>query len=226
MTVIPNLIVTDPQKVAELQQKRSCGQCSACCVLPRIPDAHLEKPGYQPCKYLIQGSDGMCGCYETRPEVCRNYNCLWRMGIIGGDERRRPDQIGIMFGVDEIDGRPYMEAWELWEGAVRDYPGRGVVDQIARRTKLLVRYYGVPCSIQYPTFMEQDSLELGTRLSRMAREDPKTLARWLEHELLIGNMVPPDRAAAADFGSLVSGEVVKPWFGRDGKLRLDLVEVR
>lgn len=215
------LVIHNTKRTAELEASRSCGECCACCVLPRVPD--LDKPGYRPCEHLSQCKDGSCGIYQDRPGVCRDFLCLWRTGLVEGDERRRPDKLGLMFGIDTVGGRPYIEAWELWEGAARDYPGRGAVDWVAARTKLLVRFYGVPCSIQYPTFMGQNTLELGGRLSRMARDDPKALAKWLEEELLADHMEVPDEAALKDFYLYKHGEATQAWFDRGGRLKLPVV---
>ncbi|MCU0661136.1 MAG: YkgJ family cysteine cluster protein [Myxococcota bacterium] len=46
-----------------------CRRCSACCVAPDI--AALHKPLGRRCEHLQ--SDGLCGIYETRPDICRRY---------------------------------------------------------------------------------------------------------------------------------------------------------
>lgn len=189
-----NLIITDEAEVARLEATRACGDCTACCVLPRIPD--LGKPGYWPCKYLHPTDAGGCGCYTTRPDVCRDYQCLWRMGRLAGDERRRPDRVGLMVGVDQIEDRVVVEAWELWEGAACEYPGRGLVESLARWTQFAVRFYGVPCSLQYDG---PGTLDLGRELSRLARKEPARLAALYR-----------------------AGEPVRPWYERGGRLTLEV----
>ena len=72
---------------------RSCGPCSACCTTLGVEE--LNKPRDTPCPHLA--GPGTCGIYETRPPSCQTYSCLWLLGHIEGDERRRPDQLGVIF---------------------------------------------------------------------------------------------------------------------------------
>lgn len=178
------------QKAADLEAQRSCGECTACCVLPRIPigeDPEFPegKRGYTPCEHLGSLSGG-CGIYDRRPQLCRDYRCLWRAGIIqagedvDSDEDMRPDRLGLMFTLDEEDGEGIIEAWELWEGAASVLPGRNAVRSIHAQGRLHVRFYGVPAAIRYHG---SDSLQLGRRLSRWAREEPQRLAEWLEKRI-------------------------------------------
>ncbi len=47
-----------------------CTKCGACCVAPDI--AALDKPLGLVCPHL--GPDSLCTIYETRPQVCRDYD--------------------------------------------------------------------------------------------------------------------------------------------------------
>jgi Fe-S-cluster containining protein len=93
-----NLVRSDADR---LESQRECGECTACCVLPRIPIGEDEgfpqgKRGYTPCQHLCLGrskdkaTSFIPGCriYSQRPSLCRDYKCLWREGVIQGDERR------------------------------------------------------------------------------------------------------------------------------------------
>jgi hypothetical protein len=53
---------------------RACGSCTLCCRLPDI-DA-LEKPANDWCRHCIDGEG--CRIYEQRPQLCRDFLCLWR----------------------------------------------------------------------------------------------------------------------------------------------------
>jgi hypothetical protein len=53
---------------------RSCGDCSLCCKLLRI-DA-FNKPNGKWCAHCAPGRGG-CKIYETRPDECRAFYCLW-----------------------------------------------------------------------------------------------------------------------------------------------------
>ncbi len=46
-----------------------CTRCGACCVAPDI--AALDKPLGLRCPHL--GPDNLCGVYDRRPQVCRDY---------------------------------------------------------------------------------------------------------------------------------------------------------
>ncbi|QSQ13225.1 YkgJ family cysteine cluster protein [Myxococcus landrumensis] len=46
-----------------------CTRCGACCVAPDI--AALDKPLGMRCPHLLE--DNLCGRYEDRPSICRDY---------------------------------------------------------------------------------------------------------------------------------------------------------
>ncbi|OCP04477.1 MULTISPECIES: hypothetical protein [unclassified Ensifer] len=54
--------------------ERSCGTCTLCCRLPDI-DA-LAKPANAWCQHCTQGQG--CRIYDARPQLCRDFLCLWR----------------------------------------------------------------------------------------------------------------------------------------------------
>ncbi len=201
-------IQADANRVA---QARSCGPCTACCVLPRI-SADKEtvkagigpKLGYEPCVKLCENG---CSVYEDRPNVCRNYTCLWRDGVVAGDERRRPDNLGVMFTLDVFGSRGLViEAWELWEGGIREHPGRGVVNAIAQHAPMTLRFYGVPCSVRYTG---PGVLDLGRELSRMMQRDPRAVGEWVEDKLADGSLVAPTGVTPDEMGFWDDVEAIK-----------------
>ncbi|WP_312991004.1 hypothetical protein [Rhizobium populisoli] len=54
------------------QTERSCGSCTLCCRLPEI-DA-LSKPADTWCMHCTGQS---CAIYADRPQLCRDFLCLW-----------------------------------------------------------------------------------------------------------------------------------------------------
>jgi hypothetical protein len=70
-----------------------------------------------------------------------------------------------------------LEAWELWPGAAAEHAAKVLVDTIAARLPLTMRYYGVPCAIDYRS---SHNRLLGPTLSLAAQEAPEALADWLE----------------------------------------------
>ena len=54
---------------------RQCGACTLCCKLLRI--GPLEKPAGTWCRHCTQGVG--CTIYATRPDVCRQFYCAYRL---------------------------------------------------------------------------------------------------------------------------------------------------
>jgi hypothetical protein len=75
-----------------LVPERTCGSCNICCVVPKIDEPELQKlPG---CRCRNALTSGVCAIYETRPTVCRNFFCGWRL-LPWVDERLKPDQSAV-----------------------------------------------------------------------------------------------------------------------------------
>lgn len=72
--------------------KRACGPCTACCIGLKIVALELKKKARVPCPHL---SGKGCGIYETRPGVCREFLCGWRL-FEDMDNSWRPDLSGIL----------------------------------------------------------------------------------------------------------------------------------
>jgi hypothetical protein len=52
---------------------RACGSCTLCCKVFKIPA--IDKPAGRWCQNCTPGKG--CGIYETRPDQCRDFYCLW-----------------------------------------------------------------------------------------------------------------------------------------------------
>lgn len=116
----------------------SCDSCTACCKVMKI--AELDKPAHVWCKDCDIGRG--CRSYDTRPESCRVYECLWLQTQRGGKPLAlalRPDKskvvIGVTNGGEDIvlyvpPERP--EAWRQGEF------GKFVDDLRGRRVTVLI----------------------------------------------------------------------------------------
>jgi hypothetical protein len=72
---------------------RSCGTCTSCCRDLAITEDGIAKlPGVN-CVHCIEEKG--CAIYAARPNVCRDYNCLWR-SVPTMDDSWRPDRSGIL----------------------------------------------------------------------------------------------------------------------------------
>jgi hypothetical protein len=126
---------------------RSCGDCQACCTVVGVQE--LSKPHWTRCRH--QCGTG-CAIYEERPRSCRGYSCLWAAGLLDGDERRRPDRLGIIFDLRTAEhtasnsvrpgDRVVIQVWEVWPGALDQPTAAGLVNRIAEKCLVAVRHYG------------------------------------------------------------------------------------
>ncbi len=144
---LPRVLTKDPEKVAA---KRSCGKCTACCTTPT-----LAVPGCNPlggvCAHLRKTSRGRrpgCSIYEDRPQLCRDYACYWRLGVLTTKER--PDNLGLIFDssapqVDQLIaevGVPVVLARETWPGATKQIHAKATI--LAMTNKFAVIRVGLP----------------------------------------------------------------------------------
>jgi hypothetical protein len=87
------------KSVSALVPGRSCGSCSMCCKVFRVPE--FEKPAGQWCRHTVHGKG--CAIHETRPQVCRAFFCHW-MRNAGLDDAWRPDRSKLVL-YTEAGGR-------------------------------------------------------------------------------------------------------------------------
>ena len=85
---------------------RICGECSLCCKLPGVytaPDQYpkISKPPNQWCAHCLKPG---CGIYDTRPQPCRNFSCLWLVHEEMAEELR-PDRSHVVIYALPEDGR-------------------------------------------------------------------------------------------------------------------------
>ena len=94
-----------------------CDGCTQCCKVMKIEE--IGKGYNEWCKHCDKGVG--CGVYESRPQPCRDYRCLWLKSVEEGkswpDRMRpdiskvvvnlQPDDKGVVFHVDP--DRP--DAW-------------------------------------------------------------------------------------------------------------------
>ena len=89
---------------------RECGDCHACCSGALLSTSHGNVFGQgNACVFLVKKK---CCVYETRPDVCRKYQCAWTQQLLELD--MRPDKCGILVSV-EIDEnkKQYLKVIEI-----------------------------------------------------------------------------------------------------------------
>jgi len=89
------------------KDRRSCGSCTMCCYVFEVPAVATRD--YEWCRHCRVGVG--CGIYETRPEDCRSFYCLWRMGF--GTDEDRPDRHGVVMDLQDrlVDGQLVVRVW-------------------------------------------------------------------------------------------------------------------
>ena len=85
-----------------------CQDCTGCCIVFEVKD--VNKAFGEPCKHLGNTAFGQgCTIYETRPDACQRYVCLWldsqrRLDVPSMPESMRPDVtkcvLGWPWGID------------------------------------------------------------------------------------------------------------------------------
>ena len=80
---------------------RECGNCTVCCRVLPIRSPGLNKTSHVLCPHCEEGEG--CRIYETRPSLCRDYYCGWRMWESLPDDWR-PDKSGVF--VDRVKFLP------------------------------------------------------------------------------------------------------------------------
>jgi hypothetical protein len=131
-----------PLNLLTERQSRSCGSCSACCELLAVSE--VDKPVHTRCQHQLEASlchSGGCAIYAHRPQSCQDYQCLYQSGILDGDERRRPDRLGLLFNLIDTPAGTIISGWEVWEGAADTPACRYLLDKLSVKTLVLVRRY-------------------------------------------------------------------------------------
>lgn len=95
-------------------EKRSCGECTACCKTHFVEE--IKKIRGDWCKHCDIGKG--CRIYQNRPESCSNYSCDW-LHNPKIEERFRPDKIKIVAETKIQEGLGLcLWLWELEPGVL------------------------------------------------------------------------------------------------------------
>ena len=116
---------------------RECGGCTACCTVLAVHE--LRKPMRWACEHIV--CDG-CRVYDTRPQGCRDFDCLWIRGEIPGDEAHRPDRLGVIFDSfrDATTNEPRFVAFEVWNGAFHEPAAAALLGALSATRELQLSY--------------------------------------------------------------------------------------
>jgi hypothetical protein len=83
---------------------RKCDGCTACCdgsLYMRVEEHKVHRGS--PCPYLCKENHN-CSNYENRPEVCRNFECFWKVNE-SVPEWLKPSNSGVVLSYNAQQGR-------------------------------------------------------------------------------------------------------------------------
>lgn len=123
-----------------LQHSRVCGTCTLCCKVYIIPE--IDKKMGSWCKFCAPGKG--CGKYDSRPNTCRTFNCLWILTDFLGPEWKPERSKFVMsinpqtnFLIVQVDpGAPRSWRAEPYHSQIRKWAIAG--DQTGRRVVVFV----------------------------------------------------------------------------------------
>jgi len=146
----------------EKQERRECGKCSVCCKTLVIKD--LKKPLGHPCEHMLDS--GGCAIYSERWDICRKWYCTWMTGMIKGDERQRPDNLGVMFNIEvPPEGSVSsvgLDLYEVWPNAAQQPEVQEIRQQLLQKLRQTYPYMVtriVPHDSKGPWFEEGHVME-------------------------------------------------------------------
>lgn len=95
----------------------------------------LSKPPGEACKHAMAKG---CAVYPARPGGCREFNCIWRFGLL--DTEDRPDKSGVVFDLTEPHGPNLFDrmlvARPAWPGAFEQ--AQGLFDRLTADGHLII----------------------------------------------------------------------------------------
>ncbi len=158
-------------KVLNVSDIKPCDECKACCTVVGVKE--LKKSNYQQCQHEC---DSGCAIYSERPDSCREYLCGWKWGMIEGDERRRPDHLGVIFDFQPFPPPGAIRVWEVWPGAASSpraqYLIRKLQDKYEQSVLVIDQQLGEACNIiELPDTYWKDAEQFHQEIEDKARAD-------------------------------------------------------
>jgi len=103
--------------IESIDYKRDCGSCSMCCQGWLSGDIFEYKmEANNPCHFVNEGcSGGCCTIYEHRPDMCKDYKCLWLQQPIALPLWMRPDKSKVIITERVVEDAVASEQFTYWQ---------------------------------------------------------------------------------------------------------------
>lgn len=103
--------------VETINYPRDCGSCSMCCQGWLSGDIFEYKMhANNPCHFVDEGcSGGCCTIYEHRPDMCKEYKCVWLHQPVGFPLWMRPDKSKVIITERVIEDATATEQFKYWQ---------------------------------------------------------------------------------------------------------------
>ena len=135
----------------QLPTTRTLGPFRGCCKPFAVEEVGKHDGGWCSKSTACNG----CSVYETRPEECRKFACVWLNGL--GETSDGPDILGVMMDVQDLQlGEREVGIFHLWEIEVGAMD-RPRVQQMAEANKdvgMIVYYHRMLGEKNYRLYVE------------------------------------------------------------------------
>ena len=118
-------------------QPRQCGDCSLCCKLLAIKE--LNKPVNEWCTHCNHTS---CMIYDTRPESCREFECLWMQAPVLLPESLKPSRSKVVLSSTEDGEAIVAHVDQTYPRAHMEGPMKAFLRKIAEKGTLVIAVIG------------------------------------------------------------------------------------
>lgn len=141
-----------PQPDSPNHPSRTCGTCTVCCKthgivelnkLPNVLCPHVDKLCHN------------CAIYPTRPQTCRDFECLWLQGVQWLEESDKPEKSKVVWdvcdappGLQQQGIEQYLQCHELMPGASRKERVERLINFIIQTIPVIIHAADPPGSKQ------------------------------------------------------------------------------
>ena len=106
-----------------MKTQNACDGCSMCCKLLGVEE--LKKPVNKWCDHCTHTS---CGIYESRPQSCQDYKCVWL--ALNLKPSLKPNRCKIIFDINKDGSMLVARVDPNYPGAIRNEDVTNFLDSL------------------------------------------------------------------------------------------------